>query len=145
MPYQGQQLIIVIDGSQDETFNFDSLGNALAKIRTDLGIPIVFDSIPICRRPAELPTYGERVYVLGEVNVQGIYPLKQAQDLLAALALAGNTNRLAKEDGRVQLVRVTELPAGWAGKPHALHSAIGHANQPPPANGCPGAITARMM
>lgn len=50
--------IVVIDGSQDETFNFDSLGNALAKIRTDLGIPIVFESIPICRRPGELPTYG---------------------------------------------------------------------------------------
>ena len=46
----------------------------------------------------ELPTFGERVYVLGEVNSQGIYPLKEAQDLLAALALAGNTNRLAKEE-----------------------------------------------
>ena len=46
----------------------------------------------------ELPTFGERVYVLGEVNNQGIYPLKEAQDLLAALALAGNTNRLAKEE-----------------------------------------------
>lgn len=46
----------------------------------------------------ELPTYGERVYVLGEVYGQGIYPLKEAQDLLAALALAGNTTRLAKEE-----------------------------------------------
>jgi len=46
----------------------------------------------------ELPTFGERVYVLGEVNSQGIYPLKEAQDLLAALALAGNTTRLAKEE-----------------------------------------------
>jgi protein involved in polysaccharide export with SLBB domain len=46
----------------------------------------------------ELPTYGERVYVLGEVFGQGIYPLKEAQDLLAALALAGNTTRLAKEE-----------------------------------------------
>ena len=34
----------------------------------------------------------------GEVNAQGIYPLKEAQDLLAAIALSGNTTRLAKEE-----------------------------------------------
>jgi protein involved in polysaccharide export with SLBB domain len=38
------------------------------------------------------------VYVLGEVNFQGVYPLKQAQDLLAAIALAGNSTRLAKDE-----------------------------------------------
>jgi polysaccharide export outer membrane protein len=36
--------------------------------------------------------------VLGEVATQGVYPLKQAQDLLAALSLAGNFTRLAKEE-----------------------------------------------
>jgi polysaccharide export outer membrane protein len=46
----------------------------------------------------ELPEYGERVYVLGEVNAQGVYPLKQAQDLLAALSLAGSYTKLAKEE-----------------------------------------------
>jgi polysaccharide export outer membrane protein len=45
-----------------------------------------------------LPVYGERVYVLGEVANQGVYSLKQAQDLLAALSLAGNFTRLAKEE-----------------------------------------------
>jgi protein involved in polysaccharide export with SLBB domain len=45
----------------------------------------------------ELPTFGERVYVMGEVNDQGIYPLDDAQDLLAAIALAGSFTRLAKE------------------------------------------------
>ena len=45
----------------------------------------------------ELPEFGERVYVLGEVDEQGIYALKDAKDLLGALALAGNTTRLAKE------------------------------------------------
>ncbi|MFH1123673.1 MAG: polysaccharide biosynthesis/export family protein [Pseudomonadota bacterium] len=47
---------------------------------------------------AELPAFGERVYVMGEVNVQGVYPLKDAQDLLAALSLAGSYTRLAKEE-----------------------------------------------
>jgi len=58
---------------------------------------VIIDEADVVNIP-ELPTYGERVYVLGEVNSQGIYPLKEAQDLLAALALAGNTNRLAKEE-----------------------------------------------
>ncbi len=58
---------------------------------------VIIDEGDVVNIP-ELPTYGERVYVLGEVYNQGIYPLKEAQDLLAALALAGNTNRLAKEE-----------------------------------------------
>ena len=58
---------------------------------------VIIDEGDVVNIP-ELPTYGERVYVLGEVNGQGIYPLKEAQDLLAALALAGNTTRLAKEE-----------------------------------------------
>ncbi len=58
---------------------------------------VIIDEADVVNIP-ELPTYGERVYVLGEVNGQGIYPLKEAQDLLAALALAGNTTRLAKEE-----------------------------------------------
>ena len=58
---------------------------------------VVIDNDDVVNIP-ELPQYGERVYVLGEVASQGIYPLKQAQDLLAALSLAGNFTRLAKEE-----------------------------------------------
>lgn len=65
--------------------------------RGDESQNVIIDEADVVNIP-ELPTYGERVYVLGEVNSQGIYPLKEAQDLLAALALAGNTNRLAKEE-----------------------------------------------
>jgi polysaccharide biosynthesis/export protein len=65
--------------------------------RGDESQNVVIDEADVVNIP-ELPTYGERVYVLGEVYNQGIYPLKEAQDLLAALALAGNTNRLAKEE-----------------------------------------------
>jgi polysaccharide export outer membrane protein len=46
----------------------------------------------------ELPEFGERVYVLGEVVKQGIYPLKDAKDLLAAISLAGSFTRFAKEE-----------------------------------------------
>ncbi len=46
----------------------------------------------------ELPQYGERVYVMGEVASQGVYALEDAQDLLAAISLAGSITRLAKEE-----------------------------------------------
>jgi protein involved in polysaccharide export with SLBB domain len=50
----------------------------------------------------ELPIFGERVYVLGEVTVQGIYRLKDAYDLLAALSKAGGPTRIAvKTDVKV--------------------------------------------
>ncbi len=46
----------------------------------------------------ELSVFGERVYVMGEVGAQGIYPLKDAQDLLGAISLAGSFTPLAKEE-----------------------------------------------
>jgi protein involved in polysaccharide export with SLBB domain len=46
----------------------------------------------------EMPPYGERVYVMGEVAYQGIYPLQDARDLLGAVAVAGNTTITAKEE-----------------------------------------------
>jgi polysaccharide export outer membrane protein len=46
----------------------------------------------------ELPPLGERVYVLGEIAKQGVYRLEDAQDLLAAISLAGKFTSLAKEE-----------------------------------------------
>ncbi len=46
----------------------------------------------------ELPLYGERVYVLGEVNRQGVYSLRDVPDLLAALSFAGSYTRTAVEE-----------------------------------------------
>ena len=65
--------------------------------RGDESQNVIIDDGDVVNIP-ELPQFGERVYVMGEVNIQGIYPLKDAQDLLAAIALAGNTTRLAKEE-----------------------------------------------
>ncbi|HLL75263.1 MAG TPA: hypothetical protein VK421_08335 [Pyrinomonadaceae bacterium] len=41
------RVIVCSDCSRDENYNFDDLGNAVEKIRTDLGIPIEFTSVPI--------------------------------------------------------------------------------------------------
>jgi polysaccharide export outer membrane protein len=60
----------------------------------DVGQNVILDAGDIVTVP-ELPVFGERVYVLGEVNVQGIYRLKDASDLLASLSLAGGPTRLA--------------------------------------------------
>ena len=69
----------------------------------------------------ELPELGERVFVMGEVNSQGIYPLEDALDLLSAIALAGSFTRLAKEEntlivrgyegGKKPLVMMSDLNA----------------------------------
>ena len=49
----------------------------------------------------ELPEYGERIYVLGEVNRQGVYSLKDTPDLLAALSFAGSYTRTAVEENTI--------------------------------------------
>jgi len=67
----------------------------------DVGQNVIVDAGDIITVP-ELPVFGERVYVLGEVNSQGIYRLKDASDLLASLSLAGGPTRLAvKSDVKI--------------------------------------------
>jgi len=63
----------------------------------DLDQNVIIDDGDAVEIP-ELPKFGERVYVLGEVVKQGIYPLKDAKDLLAAISLAGSFTRVAKEE-----------------------------------------------
>jgi protein involved in polysaccharide export with SLBB domain len=71
--------------------------------KADEGQNVIIDDKDVVNIP-DLPQYGERVYVLGEVNFQGIFALKDAQDLLGAISLAGNSTRLAKEEN-VLIVR----------------------------------------
>jgi polysaccharide export outer membrane protein len=62
---------------------------------------VILDNGDIVTVP-ELPVFGERVYVLGEVNSQGIYRLKDASDLLASLSLAGGpTGKAVKSDIKI--------------------------------------------
>ncbi|HZF14167.1 MAG TPA: hypothetical protein VFE33_35675 [Thermoanaerobaculia bacterium] len=43
--------IVVSDGGADGDFTFEDLGNAISKIRIDLGIPIEFERLPMRARP----------------------------------------------------------------------------------------------
>ncbi len=64
---------------------------------------VIVDNGDIITVP-ELPTYGERVYVLGEVASQGIYRLKDASDLMSAISIAGSTTRVAV-DSDIKIIR----------------------------------------
>jgi hypothetical protein len=52
--------IVVCDGSADPSLTFNDLGNAVGKIRDDLGIPVVFDDIPITPKERDKLTYTQR-------------------------------------------------------------------------------------
>jgi len=72
-----------------------------AMFRGDMSENMVLEDRDMVTVP-ELPIFGERVYVLGEVAQQGIYRLKDAYDLLAALSKAGGPTRVAiKSDVKV--------------------------------------------
>jgi protein involved in polysaccharide export with SLBB domain len=58
----------------------------------------------------ELSTFGEKVYVLGAVNAQGIYPLRDASDLLGAISIAGSITPLAKEENTLIVRGYKENP-----------------------------------
>jgi hypothetical protein len=49
------QTIVVVEGSQDSNFEFGDMGNAVRKIRIDLGIPIEFEDVQIYKRDTEIP------------------------------------------------------------------------------------------
>lgn len=68
--------------------------------RGETGQNVIIDDGDVIDVP-ELPKYGERVYVLGEVNMQGVYSLKDAPDLLAALAFAGSYTKTAVEENTI--------------------------------------------
>jgi hypothetical protein len=52
------RLIVLSDGSGDGKFEFADLGDAVRKIRIDLGIPIVFDEVPIFAKPPATGRFG---------------------------------------------------------------------------------------
>jgi polysaccharide export outer membrane protein len=62
----------------------NELATALARLVREPNVTVIVQ---------EIRSY--RVFVLGEVNAQGLYRLKDASDLLASLSLAGGPTRLA--------------------------------------------------
>jgi len=57
------QLIICADAGADPDYQFADIGNAVRKIRIDLGVPIEFDSVPAHRQRAPDDDSGRYCYV----------------------------------------------------------------------------------
>lgn len=49
--------VVISDGGHDPEFTFEDLGNAVSKIRIDLGVPIVFERILLRPRSVNLETF----------------------------------------------------------------------------------------
>lgn len=69
----------------------------------DVSQNVIIDDGDVVTVP-ELPTLGERVYVFGEVQREGIYAQENTPDLLAAIGQAGGTTPVAV-DGAVKIIR----------------------------------------
>lgn len=70
--------IVVVDGAQDEDYRFSDLGNAVRKIRIDLGVSIEFSSMPIY---ASAPEKGKGMYwALGKIRYTCIDKWEGASD-----------------------------------------------------------------
>lgn len=88
-----------------------------AMFKGDLTQNVVIDNGDLVTVP-ELPELGERVYVFGEVNNEGIYAYEEAYDLLAALLRAGGCTRTAVETD-IKIIR------GYGkGKPIVLSASL---------------------
>ncbi len=79
--------IVLSDGSQDPGFEFEDLGNAISKIRIDLGIPIEFQSLPMRARPdLRGQTYDRRAaefpyFALGRIRYSCVDYFKKPGEL----------------------------------------------------------------
>lgn len=68
-------LIILSDAGQDSKFTFEDLGNAIRKIRIDLGVPIEFEGrIPICPRGVDAQLNAMSYCAVGTIHYSAVDP-----------------------------------------------------------------------
>lgn len=78
--------------------------------------PLVSIMVPACNEEAVIETCVRALLEQDYPNYELLVVDDRSKDNTAAIV-----QRLAEETGRVQLLRITELPPGWTGKTHALH------------------------
>jgi hypothetical protein len=64
--------IVVVEGSQDSNFEFGDMGNAVRKIRIDLGVPIEFDDMQIYKREEVPEGKVGRYCALGRIDYKRV-------------------------------------------------------------------------
>jgi hypothetical protein len=62
------RFIVASDGAQDEKLRFSDLGNAVRKIRIDLGVPIEFTDVPIYPQQPPAEQGGGTYWALGKIR-----------------------------------------------------------------------------
>jgi hypothetical protein len=75
------RFVCVIDAGADPGYRFDDLGNAVRKIRLDLGIPIDFESMPI-RKPKGADDTGGRYCAIGRIRYSAVDGARAPDGLL---------------------------------------------------------------
>ena len=65
-------LIVVSDGAADANYQFNDLGNAVRKIRIDLGVPIEFPDVPIYREAPTKEGAGGSYWAIGRIRYSEI-------------------------------------------------------------------------
>jgi hypothetical protein len=63
-------IIIVVDAGADPKYQFDDLGNAVRKVRIDLGIPIEFENMPIRRYKRSEPPRSGPYCAVGRIRYE---------------------------------------------------------------------------
>ena len=65
-------IIVVTDGAQDENYRFSDLGNAVRKIRIDLGVPIAFTGVPIYKESPSKEKGKGMYWAIGKIRYRCI-------------------------------------------------------------------------
>lgn len=109
------RMIIVCDASEDPDFQFESLGNAMQKIRIDLGIPIYFQTMNIFPRKDKKPgSYA----AIGTINYSAVDRVDEPDS-------AGRN--VKAPDGTIIYIK----PAFYGDEPRDIyHYAMTHENFP---------------
>lgn len=71
------RLIVVSDAGCDPKCAFEDLGNAIRKIRVDLGIPIEFPGLPIHARDGDKPAPAGRYFAVGRILYEAVDPAER--------------------------------------------------------------------
>lgn len=89
------RFIVMVDAGQDDAHGFQDLGNAIRKIRVDLGIPVVMGDMNIVSRDAQRlkPVENRKCCAIGTIEysrVDGTNPMDDGMLIYVKPTLCGN-------------------------------------------------------